>query len=319
MTSDNSDKLIFIKRSASRKSHEHHGSSSWKIAAADFFACLTCFFLVMWLVAASTEDERRIIASAITHYSIFEGETGHVYNNDGSLSPIDFGGSTTSIDVRDVETNHLMLGGGHGSEDGALFDGDAYEQSQLIQLGTQIEAMTEGLAINNNIDVSFTKHGLRVVLKDNQNRYMFARGKSKITPFFQDVLLNLSPLLAQIESPIVISGHTDSVPYISGFSMKSNWELSTERANVARRALMIGGVEDSRILQVNGFADHMPLNPDDGADAQNRRIELFLLTNEARDMYQSMFMGETQSMTEAALMEAEANQPITTLEATLDQ
>jgi chemotaxis protein MotB len=135
--------------------------------------------------------------------------------------------------------------------------------------------------------------GLRILVKDDQQRFMFERGSMQLNPHFAALLQRLAGVLANVGNKLIISGHTDSVPYktLSGYN---NWNLSGDRALRARNVMVDAGLPYASVLQVAAQADVMPLVPDAPEDGANRRIEILLLTAKAEGLYREIF-GEQQA------------------------
>lgn len=148
------------------------------------------------------------------------------------------------------------------------------------------------------------------MLQDDYKQNMFRRGGSTLTPFFEDLLLALAPVFERVENPMIISGHTDSTQYRQTFSSKSNWELSSSRANTARHTLVSGGMPEKRVLQVTGMSDRALLNHSEPSSSENRRIELFILTTPAAEVISTLFGQQPNNELEKAREKAKFNQPV---------
>ncbi|CAE6715083.1 hypothetical protein R69927_04806 [Paraburkholderia domus] len=140
---------------------------------------------------------------------------------------------------------------------------------------------SEKRAFKNQIRISITNEGLRIEIVDSQNRPMFPSGSSKLQPYAVTILTQIGAALNDVENRISIAGHTDAVPYTAGPEGYSNWELSSDRANAARRALVTGGMHGEKLLQVRGLADVLPLNSNIADEPTNRRISILVLNKAA--------------------------------------
>jgi len=150
----------------------------------------------------------------------------------------------------------------------------AFDQAtQQIQAAVHGDKLLEDMASQMSIDQ--TPEGLRIQLLDEDRRPMFALGASVIDPRAREFLIKMAPALIQLSEPISIAGHTDATPFAG--NGKTNWELSSERANVTRRLLVEAGLPDQRIRSVTGNADRDPLLPADPKAAANRRIAIVVL------------------------------------------
>ena len=139
-----------------------------------------------------------------------------------------------------------------------------------------------------NLEVEVVPQGLRILIKDDQNRFMFQRGGAILNPHFEGLLQRLAGVLSKVDNKLIINGHTDATPY-RGNSDYNNWNLSGDRALRARNVLVAAGLPAESVLQVTAQADGMLLVPDDPESGANRRIELLLLTTQAHALYQELF------------------------------
>ena len=265
---DNNQPII-VKR-VTRKDHGHHGGS-WKIAFADFAVAMMAFFLVMWLITVATPEQLRSISG------YFNDPIG--FNEGGSPWAIDLGGSPevapqTTLNQTPQETGPLEV-----SEDSARELADQAERRDmemlLQELQNQIDSEPVLQRSKDQILIEITQDGLRIQIVDAENRPMFASGSAQLQPYFEEILLSLSDTIAKVKKKISVSGHTDGQPY-AGRRGYGNWELSSDRANATRRALIDAGLPAERISRVSGMADTMPLYPDRPEAPQNRRIGLLL-------------------------------------------
>ena len=150
----------------------------------------------------------------------------------------------------------------------------AFEQAaQQIRDAVKGDKLLEDVAAQLSIDL--TPEGLRIQLLDEDRRPMFALGSSAISDRAKELLVKMTPALMKLSEPISIAGHTDATPFASGG--RTNWELSSERANITRRLLVEAGLPQERIRSVTGNADRDPLLPADPMAAANRRIAIVVL------------------------------------------
>ena len=302
----------------------HHGGA-WKVAYADFVTAMMAFFLLMWLLNATTEEQRKGLAdyfspnSVLSHSSSgtgqpFGGHTafdegamvsdrGSVELNEGKRPPLD------PIDDADpnvyTPAQHTATGkpadvtpangdpgqAGIGAPDQV---GDRQPTQAEIQAEKQrqekvafekaaddIRAAVNGdpqlAVLATQLAIDMTPEGLRIQIMDEVKSPMFASGSADPNDRARELLKKIVPVLQKLSEGISIAGHTDAAPY-AGVG-KTNWELSSERANTARRLLTDSGLADSRIRSVTGHADHDPLLPADPLAAANRRIAIVVLRN----------------------------------------
>lgn len=148
-------------------------------------------------------------------------------------------------------------------------------------MSTLVEENPQLRAFKDQIRLSTTREGLRIEIVDSRSRPMFATGSARLEDYASDILFRIGTLLNQVDNRVSIAGHTDAVPYSGGIAGYSNWELSSDRANAARRALVAGHLREDKLLQIRGLADVLPLDQG-AADAEvNRRISILVLNKQA--------------------------------------
>lgn len=302
---------VVFKRAKGGHDEEHHGGA-WKVAFADFMIALMALFLVLWVMQVVDKEERKAIVAHLHSSSVFDRSYGNPFDTSQSISPIDLAADSSVVSKHD--SNHTVTsfnnGNGEGPESDALLPGTFDTQAQLATLAKVVEEMMRQINAQGNVNVSVTPQGLRIVLQDDFKQNMFSRGGSEITPFFEDLLLALAPVFKRVENPLIISGHTDATAFKQRFGSKTNWELSANRANVARQTLVAGGMPDQRVLQVTGMSDRALLNPDEPDGSENRRIELFVLTTPAAKVLETFFGDKQPGELDKARDEAQFNQPV---------
>ncbi|WP_299730463.1 flagellar motor protein MotB [uncultured Endozoicomonas sp.] len=258
----------------------HHGGS-WKVALADFAIAMMALFLLLWVLNATDDDTKSAIAAYFEDPGAFRHQT--------SLSPIDFGGQDSLVEIPNPG---LSMRGREGPE--IMSDGNAEtlnEDPDFKDLMDELQRLIGGDDSTGEYEdfiyLERLQEGLRIVILDNDKRNMFERGSSRLNHFFQDLLLELAPILNKVNHRIMISGHTDN----SGFQRLDygNWELSTARAQVARRTMTFGGYSENKILMVLGMADRVPRDPDNPQSSANRRIEILVLAEYMERQVERMF------------------------------
>jgi chemotaxis protein MotB len=159
------------------------------------------------------------------------------------------------------------------------------DMQRLQQLKQKLTALIENTpalrAFKDQIRIAITSEGLRIEIVDSLKRPMFASGSSKLESYVTTILSNIGASLNDVDNRVSIAGHTDAVPYSGNQKGYSNWELSSERANAARRALVAGGMNEGKVLQVRGLADALPLNKEVIDEPTNRRISILVLNKAA--------------------------------------
>ncbi len=263
---------IVQKKKRKAKNLAHGG---WKVAMADMMISLMCLFLILWLLQVmDTQDSKRLV----TYF-----QTGEIEPNNSGEG---LGNSVSPIMLPKVATSRYDADL-HRIEDTSLIEGEIDSQQDMELFSQQMQQQIDELDMTDSVTVAITAQGLRVVVSDSSKGSMFYRGSARMTPYYQDLLLNLAPIFGRVSNAMVITGHTDASRFKG--SQITNWELSAERANRARYFLNQGGVTEQRIFQVSGMADTAPLNASDPKSSENRRIELFVLTREAQQSLQKVY------------------------------
>lgn len=247
------DQRFIIKKIIKRDEEESHGGQ-WKVAYADFVTALMAFFLLMWLLAMVSPEKRARVAAYFKHFTVFtqSGESvmeksSEVYDERGKVYkkvPQELG---DSLSMKPEEVKETLK----NAIEGKLGD------------------------INDQILVDIFEGGVRIQLVDKEGKPMFDLGSSKPTPLALRILQVIGDNIKSMPNPVAIEGHTDSLSYSSNHY--SNWELSTERALVARKELEKYGLDPNRLTRVAGYADTVPLIKEDTRDPRNRRISIILM------------------------------------------
>ncbi|ROQ25892.1 flagellar motor protein MotB [Gallaecimonas pentaromativorans] len=317
---------VIIKRKR-RSGHEEQSGGAWKVAFADFTLALMSLFLVLWLLSVTNQKERNVLASNLRDYSVFD-QSKNPFDLSNSPFPIDLEGQPAIVErvaaqlltsgdrksgismYSQVPKGDVEPGKGQGPKLDSIIDGDFQSPESLAVLAAVIKEMAKQLTASNNLDVEVVPQGLRISIQDDKNRQMFARGSVNMSPFFEDLLMALAPVFQHVKNGMVISGHTDSIPYQS--NQYSNWELSGDRALMARRVLEVGGMPKQRVLQVAAMSDRTPVDKSHPDASDNRRIEILLLTKKAQASLLSIFDRQQpgNALTQADKA-AKANEPVT--------
>lgn len=265
---------------------------AWKVAFADFTMALMALFLVLWLLAVSERHELRAVSEALRNYSVLDGGP-NPFDIRNSPHLIDFGGRPALID--ELTSQVLQKDNKQSSEEERFVDahhsvgvwGRLESPEQMALLASVIEELARILDAMDNLTVEVVPQGLRIAIHDDQKRQMFARGSDTLEPFFETLLMQLGPVFERVENALILSGHTDTVPYQS--QRYTNWELSGDRALMARRVLESGGMPASRVAQVVAFSDRVLADREHPDDSTNRRIEILLLTSQAHRQLFELF------------------------------
>lgn len=287
------DHEIIVKRRG-KKGHAEEHSSAWKVAFADFTMAMMALFMVLWIVQPRSLLQNPSAGDQQTN-PLVDGGAG-VFDG-SSRTPVELDG--LPMPVHPQNPTHPEQAGvtAEGKAPGEASEPRHYDSSvDLQELATLIRAVSGQVDALANIEVKVVPQGLRVLIKDDQKRFMFERGSANLDPHFRTLLLALGKVLAKVENRLIISGHTDAVPY-RGANGYNNWNLSGDRALRARNVLVEAGLPAPNVLQVTAQADGMPLLPADPQNGANRRIELLLLTDSAEKLYRQLF-SEDQAQVE---------------------
>ncbi len=293
MSEDTTQPIII--RKARRQKHGHHGGA-WKVAYADFVTAMMAFFLVMWLIGVGTREQKAAISEYFKNPSMTPGTA--TMAPPGKAGP---GGASDSM-IQMGGAMDLPRGPGadkHGSPvvkkdvKDALKQARQEDKARLEELMKQLNASiqnSQALApFKDQLLLDITPEGLRIQIVDKLNRPMFDMGSATLKPYTVQILHELGESIDGVPNKISISGHTDDARYTSEHNY-SNWELSADRGNAARRALIAGGLELEKISRVVGLAASVPFDKQNPADPINRRISIIVMTSQAENAARSQEM-----------------------------
>ena len=248
----------------------HHGGA-WKVAYADFVTAMMAFFLMLWLLGATTEDQRKGLADYFTPTLVKYRENSA--GSDGLLG----GDSLTSVD------NYPNRAGQTGSQAITVprdATGGPNEGSERVR--RMREAMEEALAeqaqrqrLLRQVRMVNTTEGVRIDLVDDADFSMFALGTTVLTAEARTLLDALGEVIGAEGGELVVRGHTDALRFRDGEGV-NNWTLSAGRAEATRQELLRHGVQPARFRRIEGVADKEPLVADNPADPRNRRISVMV-------------------------------------------
>ncbi|MCH8925442.1 MAG: flagellar motor protein MotB [Proteobacteria bacterium] len=311
MADDKEEKArpIIIIKKVKKVAHAHHGGA-WKVAYADFVTAMMAFFLLLWLLQATTEEQKLGIADYFAPASVARNTSGsggllggrtftkkganpHDYTPVGVIiklptNPPDW--DNTGDPVENTATEETGAGGG---------DGDAPEQPNEAELEEilaereaeqfaeaeralreAIESVPELESLVNNLVIDQTPEGMRIQIVDEEGKSMFPSGSAKMFEHTRKLITLVVDAVRTLPQRIAVKGHTDAAPFVNDNGY-SNWELSTDRANSSRRALIAAGLRPARIASVVGLADTEHLDEDNPLSPRNRRISIVLLRENA--------------------------------------
>lgn len=246
----------------------HHGGS-WKVAFADFATAMMAFFLVLWLTATASPEQKK----AVEGY--FKDPVG--FTEGGSPNPVDLEGSASVINEAstDIDPNPIVI-----ADEVVDTLSETLEQRRMQQLFQELkERIEENQTLQEFKDqllIDITDEGLRIQIVDRSNRPMFDSGRAELKYYSQEILFELAKTLGAVDNKLSLTGHTDATPF-GGRPGYTNWELSADRANTARRALVAGGVRAQQIARVVGLSDSVLFDQDKPTAPVNRRISIIVL------------------------------------------
>ena len=279
---DESQRPIIVKR-VKKGGHGHHGGA-WKIAYADFVTAMMAFFLMMWLLGSTSKGDLKGIADHFKQplwVAMFGGEGAG-----DATSLIKGGGEDLSRSAGQVKrgVSHVRdLSKAKSLQDQAEFE--KKERQALLDLKAQIEKMIESnpaiKQFKNQLLIDITPEGLRIQIVDEHNRPMFDTSSADIKPYTRDILREIGKLLNAVPNRVTLSGHTDAAQFVGGDKGFSNWELSANRANAARRELVAGGMDEFKVLRVTGLASTIMFDRNDPLNPGNRRISIIVMNKRA--------------------------------------
>ena len=307
------NRLVIVKRSRPVERTPHH-SGAWKIAYADFVTAMMAFFLLMWLLNATTEEQRKGLADYFNpSVPISRVSAGGAGMLQGELLLDETKAAGSVPEGVQPRPSHREDGPPLGKEDAApraveaapdaTLGGDVaeagspasraaaekpgngpdreagFEEAGFEDLARRIEeaVQTKG-DLSRHFFLHVTPEGLVIEIIDANDRPLFPAASARPAPILAGLVDVLVPVLEEVTNDIAVVGHTDSVPF--GGAGYSNWELSADRANAARRLMVSRGLPERRIARVTGKAAVEPLVADTTAP-QNRRIAVILLREPA--------------------------------------
>jgi chemotaxis protein MotB len=237
-------KIIIIRR-PKKGGHEHHGGA-WKVAYADFVTAMMALFIVLWLMSSDKE-----VQQAVSSY--FSNPSGP-----GKMTGTAAAGQGNSIQVEKDDMNKL--------------------REKIQQALLKVPNFKD---LKDHVEITVTSDGLRIELSETETGMFFPSGKASPTAEGDELLSKLAEQLSSLPNKVLIEGHTDSKPF-PGDSY-SNWELSVDRANAARKLMTSHGMKPEQISQVRGYADRQLRHPEAPDSPSNRRISVIVQYQAAAD------------------------------------
>jgi chemotaxis protein MotB len=230
--------IIVIKK---KGGHGGHHGGAWKVAYADFVTAMMSLFIVLWLMGSSEKVKKAV--------------AGYFNDPKGTGSLLGTTMTGTGVTVQDVSTNDL--------------------QKLKDKLEQEIKERKDLEKLSKQIEITITPEGLRIELLEGKDGTFYEIGSARLSASGQELLSLLGTALKTLPNSLLIEGHTDSTPY-SDDNGYSNWDLSADRANSARRLLQQDGVRTNQVTQVRGYADQMLRVKGNPTDPSNRRISILV-------------------------------------------
>ena len=281
--------------------HGHHGGA-WKVAYADFVTAMMAFFLLLWLLNATTEDQKQGISEYFSPSTVSNttGGAGGLLGGAAISSPgamtsrtavpsvsielrptsgaqdgeaVDEGGGTVDKEDADSTSN---LSEEELQEELAKREQESFDKAEA-EIKQAIEQSPDLKDLQKHLVIDQTPEGLRIQVVDREGKPMFSSGSARMHPRTKKLLAKITEVVRKLPNKISVSGHTDSTQFRGSRKGFGNWELSTNRALASRRVLVESGMDMKRISHVTGKAATEPLVKDNPKDARNRRISVVLL------------------------------------------
>ena len=261
------EKITIIKKVNKRGGHAGHHGGAWKVAYADFVTAMMALFIVLWIVANNV-TVRASVADYFRDPGAMNKTSSGVMNGVNSMKPFSDSQPTQPV----VPPNQPPQPTGTASPpQQAEVEKLRQEGDRLMQM---IAAIPDLNKFKDQIEIKITKDGLRIELIEQAEGLFFDIGSARLKPDAMQLLRLISSRIGTFPNDVVIEGHTDSRPYTrSGYN---NWDLSTDRANSARRVLEESGIRERQITSINGYADRRLKSPDKPLDYSNRRVTILV-------------------------------------------
>ncbi len=323
----NDNQPIIIKR-IKKGGHGHHGGS-WKVAFADFVTAMMAFFMLMWLLGSTTPEQKAAISDYFNNPSAVPGPGGasnSMIKNGGEMDVPTGEGMNPQQHNKpgEIETESDDANAGKAT----LEDITAEELEEMARKKErdEMESLLEDLKkstqagqalapFKDQLLLDITSEGLRIQIVDKENRPMFDSGSANLKSYTQTILKEVSRVINKSGNRISISGHTDRTPF-AGSNGYSNWELSADRANAARRTLVEAGLNEAKIGRVVGLSDSVLFDRTNPYNPINRRISIVVMN---RDTEKAVSEGEGAAAPEANNTPTPGAAPTATKKATVEK
>ncbi len=259
------------------EAHAGHHGGAWKVAYADFVTAMMAFFLLMWLLGATTEKQRKALADyfAPTLVQTKQESAGSngFFGGDSIVSVDNYPNRAGQTGTRSI-TIPRDASGGPKEASGIEKQREKFQQLQKT-LEQRLKASKEMKRFAKNVRFTDTRQGLRIDLVDEADFTMFVSGTDRMTPDAMKLMNQVAGLIAETSNGLIIRGHTDAMQYARDKAM-NNWQLSANRAEATRAFLTTRGIANDRFMRIEGVADREAYIPGDAFDPRNRRMSITL-------------------------------------------
>ncbi len=255
-----------------KKGHHGHHGGAWKVAYADFVTAMMAFFMVMWLIGLSPETRAAIAAYFRDPIGFMEAvqKSKAVFSITDALPPGAKNTANMPVEKGDQDAEGRQR---------KVFKDRKTERAELEKLKQFLEARIANIPdlarLSEHVKIEFVKEGLRIELIEGPKPVFFSTGSAEVTPPARQLLTMIAREIGKLDNRVILEGHTDAQPYRYGGGY-GNWELSTDRANAARRVMEAGGLWKGQVAEVRGYADTRLRTPDDPFHFSNRRVSLLI-------------------------------------------
>jgi chemotaxis protein MotB len=263
-------KIKFIKK---KGGHAAAHGGAWKVAYADLVTAMMAFFLLMWLLSSANANTKAGIAGMFQDANFFDTAKGKEILDAHGKGILPGGRGMAPIDGGDEG------GGKPDQETGAKAEQEESEKMQATAAAIEQAFTTDQLlqAFKDQISMDFTEEGLRIQIQDKATQVLFDSGSARIKPQTLAILKEIAKELGKLPNHVVVGGHTDSQQYAG--AAYTNWELSADRANAARRAMEASGLRSEQVKKVTGYAHTKPMEGLIPTDPKQRRISIVVLNS----------------------------------------
>ena len=287
-----SDTPVIVVKKIKKAAHGHHGGA-WKVAYADFVTAMMAFFLMLWLIGSLSEHQKEGLSR------FFSSPSAMVDGAGANRSVINFTGETRPESEMDPDPSNT-----EPNDETVEIPLDEL----LLMLKEQIETSEAFKDSREQLMLDITFEGLRIQMIDDEERPMFDLGRAVLKPYAVEMLQALGSTIAIVPNRVSVAGHTDSKMFSAGRVGYSNWELSSDRANAARRALASTMRAEAQFGRIVGLADSAPYDTENPENPANRRISIVVLnraTERAIGLNERPLTPEAEAALDAARDEAD--------------